>query len=126
VNPKKAYDSQRRHANDRGIDWLFNYEDWLEMWLLSGKWFVRGKSRGMYQMCRRGDIGAYSKRNCFIGTMEENQQDRHAIDDEETAAIVWDYISTDVPQWKIGLKYGLSQSQISRIVNKKRRVHEHS
>jgi hypothetical protein len=121
VRPKKAYDDQLRHAKARGIPWLFAYEDWLEMWLLSGKWFARGKARGKYQMCRKGDNGAYSKRNCYIGTVEENQAERHDVSSEETAEIIYKYDYTDTPQWKIGLEYGLSQSAVSRIVNQKRR-----
>lgn len=122
MRPKKAYDEQKRHAKERNIPWLFTYEEWLEMWLVSGKWFARGKHKGQYQMCRKGDEGAYSKRNCFIGTVEENQADRHQISDEETKQIIWEYKSTQISQWKLGLKYGLSQSAISRIVNKERRV----
>lgn len=121
MRPKKAYDDQKRHAEDRKIPWLFSYEDWLEMWLVSGHWYSRGKSKGQYQMCRKGDTGAYSKRNCFIGTVEENQADRHQISDEETRAIIFEYKSTNTPQWKLGQKYGLSQSAISRIVNEERR-----
>ena len=75
-------------------------------------------------MCRKGDAGAYSIRNCFIGTVEENQADRHQISDTETSNIIFEYKSTNIPQWKLGLKYGLSQSEISRIVNGNRRTNK--
>lgn len=121
MRPKKAYMDQVSHAKERKIPWLMSYADWLELWLLSGKWFSRGKCKEQYQMCRKGDTGAYSTRNCFIGTVAENQKDRHKISDAETKNIIEEYKYTMVPQWKLGQKYSLSQSAISRIVNKKRR-----
>lgn len=76
MSPRKAYEDQRHHAKERGIDFLISYADWLEMWLTSNKWEQRGKESGQYVMCRVGDTGPYSKRNCYIGTVEQNQRDR--------------------------------------------------
>ena len=76
MTPSEAYWEQVRHAEERGIDWNFQYHEWLEMWLVSGKWHERGKRSGQYCMCRYGDQGPYSQRNCYIGTVEQNQRDR--------------------------------------------------
>jgi len=122
--PKKKYEDQQRHAEERGIPFLLSYEDWLEMWLISGKWEYRGKCSGQYVMGRYGDVGAYSKRNCYICTVEENQKQRwdgEAISDEQAAEIIAIYKNTDLPQHKIGDMFGISQSHVSRIVNGLRR-----
>jgi len=122
MSPKKAYDDQKRHAESREIPWLFTYAEWLEMWLVSGKWEFRGKTKGAYQMCRFGDTGAYSTRNCRVDTVASNQQERHQIDNSETEAIKMMYRNTTKPQWEIAELFGLHQSSISRIVRGERRV----
>ena len=92
-SPIRLWGDQFQHAKERNIEWNLNYPEWLEMWLLSGKWEQRGKKKGQYQMCRYFDEGAYSKINCYIGTVEENQKDRHKIPDGETGAILLDWLS---------------------------------
>lgn len=122
--PKKAYEDQRHHAMSREIPWLFTYESWLEMWLLSGKWDKRGKERGCYQVCRKDDKGAYSPRNCRIDTVSNNQQEKYNICSEETEAIKEMYRSTDARQWQIAQIFGISQSEVSRIISGQRRINE--
>jgi hypothetical protein len=123
MRPKKAYDDQKRHAHDRDIEWLLSYEDWLEMWLISNQWKNRGKALGNYQMCRYGDVGAYSKHNCYIGLVEQNQEERstHSIDTIKT--IVKEYLSTNKTQYQIASEFGVDQSYVSRLVNNHRRIH---
>jgi hypothetical protein len=124
MRPKKAYDDHKRHAKDRGIPFLLSYQEWLEMWLLSGKWELRGREAGCYVMARYGDVGAYSTRNCYICTVEENLADRwdgEALKDTEVSEIISLYKNTQHSQRMIGDMFGISQSHISRIVNGKRR-----
>ena len=124
--PSKAYDDQLRHAADRGIEWLFTYAEWLEMWLVSGKWEQRGRGNGKYCMSRKGDVGPYSKRNCLIITVEENQSQRwdgvEKITDSLADKIRDRYKNTQLAQWEVGLEFGVDQSYVSRIVNNKRKA----
>ena len=120
MRPRKAYDDMKNHAKDREIEFLLSYEDFLEMWLLSGRWSERGKMSGQYQMCRFYDEGPYSKNNCYIGTTTENQKDKNKIPEGQTGNILKDWLS-GITQKEIGNKYNLDQSTISRIVNGKRR-----
>lgn len=122
--PKKAFDDQVWHSIQRGIGFNFAYEEWLEIWLLSGRWKQRGKEKGQYQMCRFYDEGPYSKNNCYIGTVEENQKERHKIPDGETGDIISDWLGGWYTQSELGKMYNLSQSAISKIVNGKRRGNE--
>lgn len=122
MRPKKAYDDQVRHAEDRGIPWLFTYAEWLEMWLLSGQWESRGKEKGQYQMCRRHDLGAYSFKNCSIETVEDNQRERHKVGNKRALEVILAYQNSDKPQWQIAQDFNITQSSVSRIVNRNRRV----
>ena len=121
MTPKKAYNDLKHHSVARGIEFLLSYEQFLEMWLISGKWRERGKTKGSYQMCRNGDTGPYSIRNCYIGTVEENQKERHNVQDDETNAILYYYL-VGWTQRAIGDKFGITQSAVSKIVNGKRRA----
>jgi len=122
VSPKKAYDDQKRHAEDRGIEWSMPYEDWLEIWLLSGKWSERGRKSGQYCMCRIGDTGPYSKRNCFISTTDKNQQARWENVRKLQPKVYKDvyelYTSTDLSQYAVAEIFGVDQSYVSKIVSK--------
>jgi hypothetical protein len=68
--PVRAFRQQKHNAKKRGIEWAFMLKDWFDLWLESKKWELRGISG--YCMCRVGDIGPYSKDNCFIATVGEN------------------------------------------------------
>ena len=71
------YHIQKRHAKNRGIEWLFTYESWIKVWEDSGKFHLRGCRVGQYVMARKGpDIGPYSPDNVEIKTCSENNKDR--------------------------------------------------
>jgi hypothetical protein len=124
MTPKKAYLDQKYHAEARQIPWLFTYEDWLELWLLSGKWFLRGRGQDKYCVCRYGDEGAYSSRNCYIGTGKENAKDTRRTTDEEALEIINLYKNTKLSQREIGEKFQLHQTTICRIIQGTRRAND--
>lgn len=64
--PTGAFCRQRQNADDRGISWELSLWDWWTIWQKSGKWSRRGRARGQFVMCRKGDTGPYSKDNVFI------------------------------------------------------------
>lgn len=121
MKPKKAYDDHRRHAIDRSIGWQISYEEWLEPWLESGKWPLRGKVKGKYQMCRYGDTGPYNTKNCYIGSVEQNQEDRSKIDISIINGIVAEYLITGKTQYEVAKEFDVDQSYVSRLVNQHRR-----
>ena len=116
MNPKKAYDDHVRHSADRNIPWLFTYSSWLEMWLVSGKWEERGRGKGKYCVCREEDEGAYSPRNCYIGTFEDNMRDTRLTTTEQDSEIISLYKNTLYSQQQIADMFGMHQSSISRII----------
>lgn len=124
MSPIKAYYDQLHHANERHIVFSIGYTKWLELWLISGRWEQRGKKKEQYQMCRYYDEGPYSSTNCYIGTVEQNQKDRHKIPSGETGDIITTWLQGKYTQKEIGDIFDLSQSAISKIINRKRRSNE--
>lgn len=124
MSPCKAYNDMKHHANARGIEFLLSYEEFLELWLVSGKWNNRGKRSGQYQICRNYDEGPYSVTNCYIGSTHENQKERHRIPDGQTGEIISKWITGNYSQYQLAEMFDLTQSSISKIVNKKRRINE--
>ena len=72
---KKKYVENKNNAKRRRIDFLLSLEEWCEIWRRSGKWLERGRGADKYCMCRKGDIGAYSLGNVFIGQGKHNVRD---------------------------------------------------
>lgn len=112
------YHEHKGHSKERNIEFLMSLEDWLEMWLDSGKWDQRGKEATQYQMCRFGDLGPYSKINCYIATAEENQWAKHQIPVGEHLSIYIDWCAGLFTQQQLAEKYKRSQSHISNIVRR--------
>jgi len=77
---KKQFTQHKWNAIDRGVEFLFTFEQWRDWWLATGKWEQRGRGRGKYCMRRYGDIGPYSVENVFCGTNEDNVRDAQVGD----------------------------------------------
>jgi DNA-binding CsgD family transcriptional regulator len=73
--PTRAYATQRKNADKRGIGWELNLWQWWCIWQQSGKWAQRGRGQG-YMMCRKGDVGPYAVDNVFIATGCENSSNQ--------------------------------------------------
>jgi hypothetical protein len=75
--PIHKYHSHRRGAEKRGIDFLFSFDEWWDMWQNSGHWEERGTKNGQYVMARKGDVGPYSVSNVDIILASQNISDAH-------------------------------------------------
>lgn len=72
---RRAYDSQRYKAGQRGIKMSFTLEEWVEWWetQLGPNWFSkRGCTKGKYVMARNHDRGAYERTNVKCILASEN------------------------------------------------------
>ena len=67
-----AFQTQRKNAAHRGIDWQLNLSQWLGIWRESGKLSDRGLGRGKYVMSRSQDKGPYAVGNVSIKLGTEN------------------------------------------------------
>lgn len=66
------YMRAKNNALQRGVEWLFTEDEWLEVWKKSGHFAERGRGPGCYQMARKGDCGPYATWNVVIVRMESN------------------------------------------------------
>jgi len=71
-SPRGKYIAHRKNARIRGIGWNFTFDEWMQVWLDSGVFHLRGSKRGQYVMARIGDTGPYSKENVTICLTSEN------------------------------------------------------
>jgi hypothetical protein len=69
---KDAWCLHRIGARRRKIGFLLSFDEWLSIWIKSGKLPFRGSRRGQYVMARLGDKGPYAVGNVKIITTEEN------------------------------------------------------
>jgi hypothetical protein len=69
---KRKWWNQKQKAKQRGIEFDFPFESWLQFWLDSGHWHERGISRDGYVMSRKGDTGPYRIDNVEIKKNIEN------------------------------------------------------
>ena len=72
----KKYRIHRDGARQRGIEFLFTFEEWKAIWLESGRWVQRGGCGGKYVMARFGDKGSYAVGNVKIILFEENRAEQ--------------------------------------------------
>jgi len=69
-NIKEYYWTQKHHAKDRGIDWQFTYDTWIDWW--GNDITNRGMYKGQLVMARHNDTGPYHPSNVRKATVEEN------------------------------------------------------
>ena len=69
---KQSYMTHKRNAKKRNIDFFLSYDEWLNIWIQSGKLHLRGPKKGQYCMARIGDIGPYSIGNVYIELSDIN------------------------------------------------------
>ena len=58
--------------NKNKVDMKLTFEQWLQIWVDSGKIHQRGKRIGEYCMCRKDDIGHYEIGNVYIDLASKN------------------------------------------------------
>lgn len=75
--PRGKYQVHKQNARARGVEFALTFEQWWQVWKLSGKWSRRGNSKGKYMMMRHADEGAYVLGNVRIGKMESNVAERN-------------------------------------------------
>jgi hypothetical protein len=70
-----AFRCQKSEAKRRGIVWDMPYWEWLQIWQESGRLSERGRRGGQWVMARRGDQGAYERKNVSIARVETNNRE---------------------------------------------------
>ena len=76
--PKQQFQRHKASAKKREIEFLFDFDSWMLVWEMSGKFDQRGSGADQYVMARNGDIGPYSAENVKIIKMRENCSEAHS------------------------------------------------
>lgn len=73
---RTKYNCKSRHnrvdKNGDPIEMRMTFEEWLSIWIDSGKMHLIGRGVDGYVMCRKDDIGHYEVGNVFIASGLEN------------------------------------------------------
>ena len=75
-HPLRKFESQRKAAKNRGVEWGLTFKQWWNIWQESGHWHERGRGKG-YCMARHGDTGGYTEDNVYICTIGQNFSDSY-------------------------------------------------
>jgi hypothetical protein len=67
-----AFLMHRAGAKRRKVEFLFSFDQWLTIWVSSGKLKLRGKGKGKFCMARLEDKGPYAVGNVEIILHSEN------------------------------------------------------
>ncbi len=100
-NHRLSFVKQRIAARSRGIGWGLTFEQWLNIWLESGKLELRGCKKGQYVMARIRDRGPYATGNVNIILAEQNASEGQVTRDEQ-----W-------PDWKEKQRASLTGRKLS-------------
>jgi hypothetical protein len=112
----RAYQEAQYHSNERGIQFLFTFEEWVKVWKdeLGPHWFKkRGRYKGQFVMARFGDKGPYAVGNVKCVLVEQNHSERKANGVSTAGEKHWQSKITDEQAKAIYLAVG-SESQIGR------------
>jgi hypothetical protein len=124
ASPHGKYVFQKAHAKARGIAFTLTFEEWLSLWESSGKWSLRGKKPDQYCMARKQDSGGYELGNVYITQVRDNIIDQmlngkhayHKVSGVDLSSIKA-RVAGGESQKAVGKDFGITQSQVSRLIN---------
>jgi hypothetical protein len=117
---KSAYKWHKTNATQRGIDFLFTFEEWRDWWIDSGKWEFRGVGSNKYCMCRFNDVGPYAVWNVYCATNSKNLSDANKgkPKSKETRAKISAANTGKAHPWAVGDKNPMHKQEVKEKVSK--------
>lgn len=123
-SPRGKWTLQKFHAKKRGIAFLLTYEEWFNVWELSGKYHLRGKSPDSYCMGRVNDSGAYEVGNVEIVKVSNNLrtqlvsgQHKHVKMTKAKVGEMRNKYLHGATCKSLATIYGIDASQVSRLID---------
>jgi len=68
----RCKNQDRRDAAGNPVEMKMDFQEWLQVWISSGKYHLRGCRKGQFVMARKADLGHYEVGNVDIVPTEEN------------------------------------------------------
>lgn len=72
---KKTQGRRKPDRNGQRIQVTMSFEEWLQVWIDSGKLHLRGNGHGKFCMARKDDLGDYAVGNVEIKACEVNSRE---------------------------------------------------
>lgn len=86
---KAAFSAQKRNAKQRGIPFLFTFQEWWAWWQIDNRWESRGMGSDKFVMARHGDKGPYSPENVYCATHAQNIGSINAQENSARIKAAW-------------------------------------
>ncbi len=123
-------------SKERGIEFLFVYEEWVKWWeeQLGSDWLSkRGRGKDKYVMARLGDVGPYTLGNVECITGSQNGKDK-AKNGRSRGGFTKKACKLTIPQViniylsdgtlrKLGKEYGVGLGHVGRIKKREQWAH---
>lgn len=74
-NIKTKFTKRRKDRTGLQLEMKLTFDEWLAIWLESGKLLQMGRRKGQYCMARKNDLGHYQIGNVYIQLTSENARD---------------------------------------------------
>lgn len=71
----RGYETQKKNAARRGVEWDLDFASWFAVWQASGKLHLRGRGKGHYVMSRIRDDGGCALGNVHIQLSTDNNRE---------------------------------------------------
>jgi hypothetical protein len=118
---RRDWTNARSNAKRRNIPFDLTYEQWSDVWRLSGKWHERGRRTGQYQMDRKDNASGYSPGNIqiVVGAVNRTKDSPHGWTAKLREGDVLDIrqnFKKHVRGWRyFAAKYGVSVATIKAV-----------
>lgn len=136
--PKMRYLGQKHSAKNRGIEFLFSFEEWVKWWEtnLGAAWMtLRGCRIGQYVMARNGDVGPYAAWNVKCLLTGDNGRQRalnrsaaagakHGMSRLTTKQVQAIYVADKACYWELARRYKVSHVAIRFIRHRQTWQHD--
>lgn len=114
------YLNNKSNAKRRGVEFHLTFEEWWHLW--QSKYHLRGRGKGKYQLCRKGDKGPYSFSNCYVDLHENNRKiqkswNKKIHNHDEIVELRKDYTTAEIAKM-----FDVSQHRIQEILRQKNRA----
>lgn len=120
---RRNFTNARSNAKRRGIPWDLTYEQWASVWIASGQYTNRGRSRGQYQMDRIDNSRGYSADNVQViaGAVNRTKDAPHGhvakLTEQSVAAIRAAFKPRVVTRQHLAAQYGVTVACIKAVLS---------
>lgn len=120
---RRTFTTARYNAKRRGIPWSLSFEDWVQVWMQSGKYEQRGRRTGQFQMDREDNKQGYKAGNVRIvdGTTNRVKDSPHGwrpkLNPERVAEMRLIYQPRRVTKPMLAARFNVSVACVKKVLD---------